>query len=77
MNVSKVLKNDLAKTQIGTPYYLAPEIWDKTRYDVKCDIFSLGCLMYELSSLRHPFEANSTHDLHRKVSTHKTPNIPH
>ena len=27
MNVSKVVKNDLAETQIGTPYYLAPEIW--------------------------------------------------
>jgi len=28
LNVSKVLKDDLAQTQTGTPYYVSPEIWD-------------------------------------------------
>jgi len=40
LNVSKVLKQDLAKTQIGTPYYLAPEIWNMKSYDYKADVFS-------------------------------------
>ena len=77
MNVSKVLKNEnLTDTAIGTPYYLAPEIWNRELYDEKCDVFSLGCLIFELASFQHPFEANSTHELHSKVQNSKTPNIP-
>lgn len=44
MNVAKVVKNDFASTQIGTPYYLAPEIWNNKKYDYRCDVFSLGCV---------------------------------
>ena len=44
MNVAKVVKNDFATTQIGTPYYLAPEIWNNKKYDFRCDVFSLGCV---------------------------------
>ena len=44
MNVAKVVKNDFASTQIGTPYYLAPEIWNNKMYDFRCDVFSLGCV---------------------------------
>ena len=33
--------------QVGTPFYLAPESWNKT-YSVKTDIWSLGCILYEL-----------------------------
>ena len=44
MNVAKVIKNELASTQIGTPYYLAPEIWNNKLYDFRCDVFSLGCV---------------------------------
>lgn len=42
LNVAKVVKNDFASTQIGTPYYLAPEIWNNKLYDYRCDVFSLG-----------------------------------
>jgi NIMA (never in mitosis gene a)-related kinase len=44
MNVAIVAKNNLASTQIGTPYYLAPEIWNNKMYDNRCDVFSLGCV---------------------------------
>lgn len=50
MNVAKVVKNDLAKTQIGTPYYLAPEIWNNKLYDYRCDVFSLGCVCRNLKT---------------------------
>lgn len=59
LNVAKVAKNNFAKTQIGTPFYLAPEIWKNNIYDFRCDIFSLGVVIYEMASLRLPFEANS------------------
>lgn len=75
MNVSKVLKSDLTSTQIGTPYYLSPEIWRREEYNSKCDIFSLGCLTYELATLKHPYEANSQRELEKKVTQLKTPDI--
>lgn len=46
LNVSKVLKKDLAQTQTGTPYYASPEVWKDKPYDSKSDIWSLGCVIY-------------------------------
>ncbi len=44
LNVSKVAKYGLVKTQTGTPYYASPEVWSDKPYDSKCDIWSLGCM---------------------------------
>jgi len=76
MNVSKVLKNDLAQTQIGTPYYLAPEVWKREMYDFRADIFSLGVLLYELAALKRPFEANDALQLCMKVQNDSISRIP-
>lgn len=76
LNVAKIAKNDLASTQIGTPYYLAPEIWENKLYDYRCDIFSLGCVIYEMASLKVPFEANSIQELYRKITKDVIGRIP-
>lgn len=55
LNVSKIANNQLLKTQTGTPYYASPEVWDNKPYSSKCDIWSLGCVIYELASLHPPF----------------------
>lgn len=57
MNVSKVKKNDLKQTQTGTPYYASPEVWNDLPYDEKSDIWSLGCVLYEMATFRPPFMA--------------------
>lgn len=49
LNVSKIAKMGLMQTQIGTPYYASPEVWRDQPYDSKCDIWSLGCVIYELA----------------------------
>mgnify|MGYP000924579216 CR=1 FL=1 len=67
LNVSKVAKNNLAYTQAGTPYYASPEVWKDQPYDKKCDIWSLGCVIYEMAALRPPFRANDLEELKRKV----------
>lgn len=36
----------MARTQTGTPYYTSPEVWNDRPYDSKCDIWSLGCVIY-------------------------------
>ena len=48
-----------AKTMIGTPYYLSPEIVNNKPYSFKSDIWSLGVLLYEMMALKMPFDANS------------------
>lgn len=63
--IAKVMSNSvqLAQTQIGTPYYLSPEICEGRRYNSKTDIWSLGCVLYEMCTLRHAFNANNMNAL--------------
>lgn len=57
LNVSKILDMGLAYTQTGTPYYASPEVWRDQPYDSKSDIWSLGCVIYEMCTLHPPFRA--------------------
>lgn len=56
-----------AKTVVGTPYYLSPEIIQSKPYSFKSDIWSLGVLLYEMCALQPPFNAQSLHQLARKI----------
>jgi NIMA (never in mitosis gene a)-related kinase len=58
LNVSKKAKNGFLSTQTGTPYYAAPEVWRDQPYDLKSDIWSFGCVVYEMCSLVPPFKAD-------------------
>eukprot|EP00347_Sterkiella_histriomuscorum_P015113 403358271 len=48
----------LHTSKIGTPLYQSPELLRKQPYDFKVDIWALGCLLYFLTSLEHPFHIN-------------------
>lgn len=67
LNVSKVAKRGLGYTQTGTPYYASPEVWKDQPYDHKSDIWSLGCVLYEMITLRPPFRAENMEGLYNKV----------
>lgn len=74
MNVSKVLKKGLSQTQTGTPYYArqvqahaSPEVWRDMPYDMKSDMWSLGCVLYESIMLKPPFRAEDMQGLYKKV----------
>ena len=66
--ISKILRETVnSKTMIGTPYYISPEMFGNQSYGKKIDIWALGCILYELVTLRVPFEAKDMHDLKRKI----------
>lgn len=67
--ISRVLQStyDCASTVIGTPYYLSPEMCQEKPYNQKSDIWSLGCLLYEMMSLRHAFVGKSLKALVVKI----------
>lgn len=66
---ARLLSNPMAFacTYVGTPYYVPPEIWENMPYNNKSDIWSLGCILYELCTLKHPFQANSWKSLILKI----------
>ena len=76
LNVSKVAKRGLLQTQTGTPYYASPEVWQDKPYDHKSDIWSLGCVLYEMCALVPPFRADDMQGLYKKVIKGKFPRIP-
>ena len=67
LNVSTIAKKGVANTQTGTPYYASPEIWNDKPYNSKCDIWSLGCIIYEMTTLHVPFRATSLQQLYCRI----------
>lgn len=76
LNVSKIAKHGIMQTQTGTPYYCPPEVWNDKPYSSKCDIWSLGCVIYELTALKPPFLAKNMNELFSKVQKGVYPDIP-
>jgi NIMA (never in mitosis gene a)-related kinase len=67
--IARVLRNTMehARTMVGTPYYLSPELCQERPYNNKSDVWSLGCVLYELTTLKHAFEGNDMKALIGKI----------
>lgn len=50
-------RDNFTKTFVGTPLYMSPELVRNKKYNTKSDVWALGCLIYELSALKAPFNA--------------------
>ena len=75
MNVSKVIKEKFLTTQTGTPYYASPEVWRDEPYSYKSDLWSIGCVIYEMCALRPPFNGNDLDELFENVCKGKIKRI--
>ncbi len=64
---SDTVSGGVASTFLGTPYYLAPELWNNQRYSKLADVWSLGILLYETLALTRPFTAGNMKGLMQKV----------
>jgi serine/threonine protein kinase len=75
--LSKLMaSHDFASTYVGTPFYMSPEICAAERYTLKSDIWSLGCIIYELCSREPPFNAKSHFQLVNKIKEGKISPLP-
>lgn len=76
--IAKVLDSTtaFAKTAIGTPYYLSPEICEERPYSWSSDVWAIGCILYEVCALRVPFDAPNIGALVTRITQGQTPTIP-
>eukprot|EP00696_Hemimastix_kukwesjijk_P003575 gnl/Hemi2/14378_TR4869_c3_g9_i1.p1 gnl/Hemi2/14378_TR4869_c3_g9~~gnl/Hemi2/14378_TR4869_c3_g9_i1.p1 ORF type:complete len:375 (-),score=131.63 gnl/Hemi2/14378_TR4869_c3_g9_i1:129-1253(-) len=66
----------LADTHVGTPFYMSPEQIGECGYNAQSDVWSLGCLVYELCTLNHPFEATNQIALSAKIKAGRFARLP-
>lgn len=67
--IARTLSNtyDQAKTFVGTPYYLSPELILERPYDHRSDVWAAGVVLYELLTLKHPFNASDMKGLMQRI----------
>jgi len=71
-----IQSHDFASTYVGTPFYMSPEICAAEKYTLKSDIWSLGCIIYELCTRDPPFNAKSHYQLVQKIKEGKIAPLP-
>ncbi|VEL08543.1 unnamed protein product [Protopolystoma xenopodis] len=78
LGIARVLESShsMATTMIGTPYYMSPELFANKPYNHKSDIWALGCVVYEMATLKHAFNAKSFNSLSYKILSGKIPEMP-
>ncbi|CAB4257187.1 similar to Saccharomyces cerevisiae YAR018C KIN3 Nonessential serine/threonine protein kinase [Maudiozyma barnettii] len=71
--LAKALGNStqFATTYVGTPYYMSPEVLMDQPYSPLSDVWSLGCIVYEMCTLRPPFQAKNYVELQNKIKMGK------
>ncbi|XP_077507261.1 serine/threonine-protein kinase Nek7-like isoform X4 [Amblyomma americanum] len=72
------LKSTAANTLLGTPYYMSPERVQEQEYDLRSDVWSAGCLLYELAALQCPFSSDTKNlvSLFKKIVASDYPPLP-
>eukprot|EP01034_Spumella_vulgaris_P025000 gene25000-31403_t len=69
-------RHQLVNSYAGTPQYMAPEMLNGGHYNEKSDIWSLGCVIYELTTFKRPFECEGTVALAMKIDAGRYRRIP-
>ena len=54
---------------------MSPEIFQNKPYSYKSDVWALGCVLYEMTTLNHAFDSNSLNGLAGKIVKGRYPPI--
>ncbi len=67
----------MAKNVIGSPAYMSPEqVLASHDVDARTDIWSIGVVLYELLTGKHPFVGDNLRDLITKINEQPAPHLP-
>lgn len=54
------------KPRNGTPYYISPEVWEGKAFTTSSDVWSMGCILFEMCALQVPFPGNSVPEIAKR-----------
>ncbi|XP_064599370.1 serine/threonine-protein kinase Nek11-like [Liolophura sinensis] len=76
--ISRILMGttDFASTFVGTPYFMSPEVLKHEGYNSKSDVWSVGCILYEICALDHAFNGQSLMGVMYKIVEGELPSLP-
>ena len=69
-------QTNFAKTAVGTPYYLSPELITSAGYDGRADVWSIGIIIYELITFHRPFHGENIAQLAMAVTRKQPKELP-
>ncbi|XP_020298267.1 serine/threonine-protein kinase Nek5-like [Pseudomyrmex gracilis] len=75
--LSKNIVEDSITSHAGSYYYMAPEVLALQPYELKCDIWSMGVILYEMITKKLPFPATSLAEITRLVHNCPPEPLPH
>ena len=65
---NRIKKNQKLRNVVGTPYFIAPEMLNG-KYDEKCDIWSIGVILYYMLSGKYPFQSDDNINIFQKIES--------
>eukprot|EP00756_Hemistasia_phaeocysticola_P060246 Hpha_TRINITY_DN3866_c0_g1::TRINITY_DN3866_c0_g1_i1::g.44525::m.44525/K08857/NEK1_4_5; NIMA (never in mitosis gene a)-related kinase 1/4/5 len=68
--------SSVAQTVVGTPFYLSPEICESRPYNHSADVWSAGCVVYEMAALEKAFTGSNILAVVRKVTEGRYTPLP-
>ncbi|KAJ1299043.1 hypothetical protein BS78_01G501500 [Paspalum vaginatum] len=71
-----LVHENLAATMCGSPYYMAPEIWQGKDYDAKSDLWSVGVILFQLVTGKLPFTGSTSFQLQQNILAANQLNFP-
>lgn len=60
----------------GTPYYISREVWEGEPFTTSSDVWSMGCILFEICALQVPFPGNSAPEIAKRICQGSMPSFP-